>query len=230
MTDRVFASPAARRSAALRVTLLVGGLVAATVGVWALVPSATDPAWVRQRLAGLGWYAPLAFVALQTIQVIVAPVPGQVLGGVGGYLFGAPLGVTYSMIGVTAGSSLVFGLSRRFGRPYVERVVDPDRLAQWDAFFERSGVLGLFGLFLLPTFPDDLLCVVAGLAEVRPRTFVALVVVGRTPSFLAAAYVGTRVADGAFAVAVTVVGALVVLSAGVYHFRGRVLAELGTNG
>jgi uncharacterized membrane protein YdjX (TVP38/TMEM64 family) len=230
MIDGVFTSPAARRSAALRLALLAGGLVAVTAGLWVLVPSATDPAWVRRRLAGLGRYAPVAFVVLQTLQVIVAPIPGQVLGGVAGYLFGAPLGVTYSMIGVTTGSAAVFVLSRRFGRPYVERVIDPDRLAQWDAFFERSGTVGLFGLFLLPTFPDDLLCAVAGLADVRLRTFLVLVVVGRTPSFLIAAYVGTRVADGAVVAAVTVAGVLIVLSAGVYHVRDRVFARLRANG
>lgn len=229
MSDGVFTSAAARRGAVVRVVLLGGGVVAVTAGIWAFLPSVTDPAWVRQQLAGLGWYAPLAFVALQAVQVIVAPIPGQILGGVAGYLFGAPLGVTYSMIGVTAGSAAVFVLSRRFGRPYVERVIDPERLAQWDAFFERTGTLGLFGLFVLPTFPDDLLCAVAGLADLRLRTFLVLVIVGRTPTFLAAAYVGTRVADGALAVAATAIGALVVLSAGVYHFRGRVLAGLGAN-
>jgi uncharacterized membrane protein YdjX (TVP38/TMEM64 family) len=230
MSDGVFTSAAARRGAVVRVVLLGGAVVAVTAGIWAFLPSATDPAWVRQQLAGLGWYAPLAFVALQAVQVIVAPIPGQILGGVAGYLFGAPLGVTYSMIGVTAGSAAVFGLSRRFGRPYVERVIDPGRLATWDAFFERSGTVGLFGLFLLPTFPDDLLCVVAGLADVRLRTFLVLVVVGRTPSFLVAAYVGTRVADGAVVAAVTVAGVLIVLSAGVYHVRDRVLARLRANG
>jgi uncharacterized membrane protein YdjX (TVP38/TMEM64 family) len=229
MTDGVFRSPAARRSAALRLGSLVVGLVAVTVGVWLLAPSATDPEWIRRRLAGLGRYAPLAFVALQAAQVIVAPIPGQVLGGVAGYLFGAPLGVTYSMIGVTTGSAAVFVLSRRFGRPYAERVIDPERLAQWDAFFERTGTLGLFGLFVLPTFPDDLLCAVAGLADLRLRTFFVLVIVGRTPTFLAAAYVGTRVADGALVVAVTAVGGLIVLSAMVYHLRGQVLAGLGAN-
>jgi len=230
MSDGVFRSAAARRSATRRAALLAGSLLAVSVGLWLLLPTVIDSVWIRRRLAGLGWYAPLAFVALQAVQVIVAPIPGQILGGVAGYLFGGPLGTTYSMIGVTAGSSIVFLLSRRFGRPYVERVIDPARLEQWDAFFERSGTLGLFGLFLLPTFPDDLLCVVAGLADLRLRTFVVLVVVGRTPSFLAAAYVGTQVADGAFVVAVTVVGVLVLLSAGVYRFKGRLLAGLGSNG
>ncbi|MFB6252745.1 MAG: TVP38/TMEM64 family protein [Halobellus sp.] len=226
MTDDVFASPEARRSALVRLGLLVGSFVLTALGVEMLSPSVTDPGWVQTQLAGLGRYAPLAFVALQTVQVIFAPVPGQMLGGIGGFLFGGLRGTVYSMLGVVAGSAVVFFASRRFGRPYVERVVAAESLERWDAFFERGGLLGLFALFLLPTFPDDLLCFVAGLADIQSRRFLTLVLVGRTPSFLLAAYVGTRVADGALLQAAAIVTALGVLSAGVYCFRRQLLVAL----
>jgi uncharacterized membrane protein YdjX (TVP38/TMEM64 family) len=230
MADDVFTSPEARRSAALRTALLVGSLVVVTVGIKLAFPSATDPVWVRARLAALGWYAPLAFVALQTIQVVFAPIPGQILGGVGGYLFGSLRGVVYSMVGVVLGSSIVFVLSQRFGRPYVERVITPAELSRWDTFFQRGGLVGLFGLFLLPTFPDDLLCFVAGLSRIRLRTFLALVVVGRTPSFLLVAYAGTRIADGALLQATVLLAGLGLGSAAVYAFRHRLLVALGADG
>ncbi|WP_435186182.1 TVP38/TMEM64 family protein [Halobellus sp. EA9] len=230
MRDDVFASPAARRSAAARVLLLAGSFVVAAVAVERFVPSATDPAWLRSQLTGLGWYAPLAFVALQTVQVVVAPIPGQILGGVGGYLFGSLPGVVYSMIGVTAGSAIVFFASRRFGRPYVERVIAPAKLDQWDAFVDRKGAVGLFVFFLLPTFPDDLLCFVAALSDLRARRFLALVVVGRTPSFLLVAYVGTRVSHGALVRAGVLVAALGVVSVVVYLYRRRLVLALGGDG
>ena len=44
--------------------------------------------------------APLAFVALQTVQVVVAPIPGQLLGGVAGYLFGTVLPTLLGYSGV----------------------------------------------------------------------------------------------------------------------------------
>jgi uncharacterized membrane protein YdjX (TVP38/TMEM64 family) len=51
----------------------------------------------------IGILAPLAFVALQIVQVILAPIPGQTLAGGGGYLFGTLWGTVYSMIGVVLG-------------------------------------------------------------------------------------------------------------------------------
>lgn len=175
--DRVFASAEARRDAALRtaaVVCLVGG---GAVAVRLLLPGVADPARVGAHLDGLGPLAPVAFVVLQTVQVVLAPIPGQTLAGVGGYLFGTLWGAVYSMVGVVLGSAVVFLATRRFGRPYVERVVDPSALTRWDEFVDRAGVPGLFVLFLLPTFPDDVLCFVAGLTDVRFRTFLALVVV-----------------------------------------------------
>ena len=129
---RVFASAAARRSAAVRTTGLVVILAVGTLGLRLAVPQFTDPTWIQHQLATLGPFAPLAFIILQTIQVIVAPIPGQTLAGVGGYLFGTLGGTASSMLGVALGSTVVFMLTRWFGRPYVERVVDADALARWD--------------------------------------------------------------------------------------------------
>lgn len=223
---RVFVSKSARNDALVR-TLALGVAVASLSGVlmWA-APGLADPEWVRTEIAALGTLAPVAFVALQAAQVVLAPVPGQVVGGVGGFLFGTVAGTVLSMVGVVMGSTVVFVASTRYGRPYVEGVVDADALARWDGFVERRGAAGLFVLFLLPTFPDDLLCFVAGLSEIRPRTFLALVVVGRTPTFIAASYAGTRLADGRLVTFAGVALVLAAVSALVYLGRERVLDAL----
>jgi uncharacterized membrane protein YdjX (TVP38/TMEM64 family) len=158
--------------------------------------------------------------------VILAPIPGQLLAGVGGYLFGTWLGAGYSMVGVVIGSTVVFLVSRRFGRSYVEQ----SALRRWDAFVDRGGVPALFVCFLLPTFPDDLLCFVAGLTDLRLRRFLALVVVGRTPTFVAVAYAGTRLSDGVLGQFALVVTVLTLGSVAVYATRDRIVARLNGRG
>ena len=222
----IFTSTAARRDAVLRsiaVVCLVGG---GAVAVQTVLPGVTDPDWIEHQLASLGAVAPVAFVALQTGQVMLAPIPGQLLAGVGGYLFGAWLGAGYSMVGVVIGSTVVFLVSRRFGRFYAERVVKQSVLRRWDAFVDRGGVPALFVCFLLPTFPDDLLCFVAGLTDLRLRRFLALVVVGRTPTFVAVAYAGTRLSDGVLSQFALVVTVLTLGSVAVYATRDRIVARL----
>lgn len=217
----IFDSPAARRSALVRVTALCILLVGGGVGLRLYAPFLFDPTWVRKTVAGLGPAAPLAFVAIQATQVVVAPIPGQALGTVGGYLFGTVRGTLYSMVGVTLGSSVVFVLANRFGRPYAERVVDADVLARFDAFADDYGVVGLFVVFLLPTFPDDAVCLLAGLSPLRLRTLLALVVLGRTPTFAAAALVGDRAASGQFGVAALALAGAALLTVVVYVAKER---------
>ncbi|RLM53569.1 TVP38/TMEM64 family protein [Halobellus sp. Atlit-31R] len=205
--------------AGLALLVVAGGVAVTTLPL-------TDPAWIAARVRQFGPAAPLVFVLLQAVQVVLAPIPGQLLGGVAGAIFGPVLGATYSLVGVALGSAIVFGGTRRFGRTAVERVVDPATLSRWDEAIAGNGIRLLFGCFLLPTFPDDLLCFVAGLSDIRFRTFLALVVFGRGPTFLVAAYAGGQAGDGRLWLALAGIGLLVVLWGVVTVFRESILARI----
>lgn len=193
---RIFASRAARNRALAVLAVAALGLVGSVVAVRAVAPFLVDPHWVTEQLRSFGRFAPLAYVALQAAQVVLAPIPGQVLGGVGGYLFGWVAGTVYSLLGVAVGSYVLFVLARRFGRPAVESWLAPHPLESFDAFVEEYGQVGLFLAFLFPAFPDDALCALAGLTPLRSRRLVALVLVGRLPSFVAVAYAGDSLESG----------------------------------
>lgn len=224
----IFESTAARRDALVRIGALSLALAVVTILVTAVFPQVTDPLWWRATLQGYGSVAPLVFTALQALQVVIAPVPGQILAGVAGYLFGALPGTLYTLVGVLLGSAMVFGVSRQYGRPYVERVLTNDTLEKWDQFLDRAGVPGLFVLFLLPTFPDDILCFVAGLSEVKPTTFLALVLFGRGPSFLAMAYAGTELSNGRLLTTGAVLLGLTILTVAVLFSKDRLIELLDT--
>lgn len=228
MTDdaSIFRSPAHRRRALLALGCVLGVTVAVPAALWWLDPRLFDPGRVRSRLDALGPAAPVAFVLLQSVQVAVAPIPGQVLAGVGGYLFGARLGVVYSMTGVVLGSSAVFVASRHWGRPFVTRVLDPATRDRFDGVVADYGAVGLFVAFLLPAFPDDALCLLAGLTEIRYRRFLALLVVGRTPTFVVAAVAGTSFADGRVVEGLVVAATGVLVTAVVYRFRATLSTRL----
>lgn len=219
MTPRIFDSKAARNAALVRLGVVALVLTAATILVAEFVPSLTDTTWVRDAVLAAGPFAPLVFVGIQTAQVILAPIPGQALAAVGGFLFGTLAGTVYSMSGVVLGSVVVFLLARRLGRPFVERAIDPDVLARFDEFSERRGVVGLFVLFLLPTFPDDALCAIAGLSPIRLRTLVALVAIGRLPTFLLAAAAGESAGAANYTTTAVLVGVGLVASVLVYVYR-----------
>lgn len=227
---RIFSTRTARRRALLSVAAIVFLMAVGALAVVTAAPWLGEPEAVRAYVASYGPWAPVAFMGLQVVQVVLAPIPGQLLGVAGGYLFGPLRGTVYSMVGVTIGSYVVIRGSRALGRPAVERWVDEDVRKRFEDRVRAGGVPVLFLLYLLPAFPDDALCAIAGLTPIRIRTLMVLVVVGRTPSFLLVAYAGSSFAEQRVLEAAAILAAIGVLSLAVYLRRGRFRALLARSG
>ena len=151
---------------------------------------------LRSWLDSLGLLAPLGFILIQALQVVIAPIPGEATGFMGGFLFGALPGFLYSSLGLTLGSGLAFLLSRRLGSRFMERLFRAESLAKFNALFERSGALVAFLLFLFPGAPKDYLCFLLVLSKIPFKVFVVLVAVGRMPATLLVTLQGAQVYQG----------------------------------
>lgn len=146
--------------------------------------------WVE----GHGFLGPLAFIFLQVLQIVLAPIPGQIVGGVGGFLF-SWWGVLWTCIGTAIGGFIVFWLSRKFGRPLVEKIVKKDSLDKFDFIFSNNTSFILFVIFLIPGLPDDIICYLAGLTKISLKKLVALFVVGRLPAIIITNYLGFGIGE-----------------------------------
>lgn len=150
---------------------------------------------VQRTVASWGSLGPVVFLAINVLQVIAAPIPGSAVGVAGGYLFGAWLGFALNITGIVLGSAVAFGLARLFGKPVVDRWVSPRTARFLARVAEKNGVRGLTLMFLIPFLPDDALCLIAGLTPIRWGTFLATVVVGRSPGSFVAALTGAGLVD-----------------------------------
>ncbi|MEE8163898.1 MAG: TVP38/TMEM64 family protein, partial [Anaerolineae bacterium] len=76
-------------------------LVVATLLIWhkPLLSFFTDRAKVQAFVMRFGAWAPLAAILLCVTQVLLAPIPGQAIDTVNGYLFGTAWGTIYSLVG-----------------------------------------------------------------------------------------------------------------------------------
>ncbi len=139
---------------------------------------------VSAFVASFGPYAPVVFIGLQILQVMIAPVPGELTGFIGGYLFGIGQGFIFSTIGLTAGSWLAFMMSRRFGMPFVRRFVGQETMDKFDYLMEHQGAFFSFIFFLIPGLPKDFFCYLLGLSPMHVLTFLIISTVGRIPGTL----------------------------------------------
>ncbi|MEK6752849.1 MAG: VTT domain-containing protein [Chloroflexota bacterium] len=161
-------------------------LVAALAAVWIFrVPAADLLSWFGNREAvvnsieQLGMWGPLVLIVLLILQVFLAFIPGQALMVACGYVYGFGLGLLISWFGLFAGGQMAFALARRYGRPFAERWITPDILSKWDKAANGQGV-GFYALSLvLPIFPNDAMCYVAGLGKIQSRRFTVANTLGR---------------------------------------------------
>ncbi|MFC6874594.1 TVP38/TMEM64 family protein [Halobellus marinus] len=226
-TTQIFASERSRRRFLRHLMAVTVGFVAVILLLRSHLSFLTDTAALRTFIRSFGIWAPIALIVLQALQVVVAPVPGQILAVVAGYLFGPWWGTLYNMIGITLGSAAAFWLSRLFGRAYVEGIVDSDALSTFDSISDRYVRVTLFLFFLIPGLPDDVICFAGGLTKLPLWQLILLAVVGRAPAFFLANVVGGLLGTDQFAAAAVVAAAVLFVSALGYLNRDRILRRFG---
>lgn len=138
---------------------------------------------IQTEISKLGVWAPLAFIFLSFLQVTFIPIPGAVTIIAGNYLFGTWLSFLYSYIGMFLGALLAFFLGRKIGRPFVNWIVgDKETVDYYLKKLKGKETIILFFMFLLPMFPDDILCSIAGIMPITYSVFIFMQLITRFTS------------------------------------------------
>lgn len=172
----------------LYVLLLFVAVIAFVLLQTGFLDIVSDSELLEQYLRDAGpWMIPL-FIALQFLQVILLPIPSTVTVAAGTALFGPLLGSFYSLAGILLGSVTAFLVGRHAGYQVVSWLVGEDTLKSCLKRIKGKDKLFLTFMFLLPVFPDDVLCFVAGLTTMSLLFFVVVIVISRVLSIFATSY------------------------------------------
>lgn len=179
--------------------------------IYDIVTFIVDQEAVKAWITSLGIWGPLAFILLQITQTVISPIPGNVVGFVGGLLFGW-WGVLLSTIGSTIGYAIVLILVRRFGRDLVEKLISKELLDKFDYLATEKGSMIFFLIFLIPALPDDVVMCIAGLTKLPIRQLLFMAAVGRFPSVVVTNQLGNSISNDNIgqAIVLTVVSLIVV--------------------
>ena len=171
-------------------------------------------------------YDELVFILIQIVQVVAAPIPGEVTGFIGGYLYGPFWGTIYSTIGLTIGSWLAFVLARFFGEPLLEKVVKREVFEKFDHFMEHRGLLVSFLLFLIPGFPKDYLCYIMGVSRIPILTFIIISTIGRFFGTMMLSISGNVAHNEQYALLGVIAVVAVIVSLLAWRYHDKILSVL----
>ena len=189
-----------------------------------LVRLYSDKHFLKETLHGWGILAPLIFIALQALQVIIAPIPGDITGLLGGFLFGEWLGLFYSTIGLTLGSVAAFGVGRWLGAHYVRTLVSQQTWDKMGFIIEAEGTILCFIIFLIPGLPKDMVCYLFGMSPMPLWVFTLVSTLGRFPGTWVLSAQGAHTAAGDYLEVILLTAIVFAVALPLYYYRDRIVA------
>jgi uncharacterized membrane protein YdjX (TVP38/TMEM64 family) len=185
-----------------------------------------DKYFMRDSVAAWGWLAPLVFVGIQALQVIVSPIPGEITGPVGGALFGTTWGLVYSTAGLTIGTLICFGLGRLWGEPLIRPWLSEHNWTRMNFIIEAEGAILCFILYLIPGFPKDIISYLFGISPMPFWLFALVSTIGRIPGTWISSYFGAHVGDHQYVNAAIFIALVTAACLPLYYYREQIVRRL----
>ncbi len=166
-------------------------------------------AWVDEQ----GVMAPIAFLGMLVLQIVVAVIPGEPLEIAAGYAFGAVEGTLLCLFGAFLGRVAVFLLVRKLGARAVDVFFPLDKLNELKFLQnKRRLTLWVFFLFFLPGTPKDALCYVVGLTDLPLRSWLIISAIAPLPSIVTSTIGGDALGMGDYGFALLVFAVTIAIS------------------
>lgn len=146
---------------------------------------------LREFIGAAGPWAGVVYFLLQMMTVIIAPIPSNISMMAGALALGFWPSMILGVSAVIAGSVVVFLVARKLGRGAAMRLVDRGVMEKYLPVIEEKQDMFLFLTLLFPFFPDDALCILAGLTSIPLKRFVIIMALTRPWGLVFAALLGS---------------------------------------
>lgn len=144
--------------------------------------------WIRS-LGNWGMAGSIALMAAHSF----LPFPAEFIAIANGMLFGPIWGSVVTWVGAMFGAAVAFALVRVIGRPFLNRMLSPQRLNALDGWSRRNGGMALLAARLIPVFAFNLINYAAAVSGVSWWTFLWTTGLGILPLTILLAVFGDRV-------------------------------------
>ena len=146
---------------------------------------------LRKFVKESGQWGVLVLFGLTLLQVVVLPIPAAVTILIGVLMYGPTVSFIVSTVGTITGSIICFLLGKFFGYKVVAWIIGDEKTKKYADFINEKGKIPFIVMLLFPFFPDDILCMAAGLTKMTFKFFIVTVVLTRPIMIAFISYFGT---------------------------------------
>jgi uncharacterized membrane protein YdjX (TVP38/TMEM64 family) len=137
---------------------------------------------LQNYVLSAGIWAPAVYIFVMIIAIVASPIPSSPLTIFAGIVFGWMEGFALSLFGATIGAIIAFYIARWLGRPLVEKLVVPRKLAKIERMLpDQKLTFAVFILRILPLPFFDAISYAAGLTKIKFKNFLIATFFGLMP-------------------------------------------------
>ena len=175
------------------------------------------------EIQSTGIFGALILILIQTLQVVVAFIPGEFVELGAGVMFGPWLGLLLCLIGLNLGTALIFLFVRWFGKAFVQDNVREREFERLKFLNNpRRALIIMFFIFIIPGIPKDILIYPVPLTKVKLHHFMIVSTIARIPTVITSTITGSAVIENNYTLAIVLTVASVILAALGILFNKRI--------
>lgn len=149
---------------------------------------------LREHMARLGVYGPLAVIALMVIAIVIGPIPSAPIALAAGAAYGHTWGTLYVLVGSEVGALAAFAIARLLGCDLLPRVCASRESLR--LLGSQNALMGIvFVSRLIPFISFDVVSYAAGLTALSLWRFALATLAGVPPASFLLAYFGSELAS-----------------------------------
>ncbi|MDE7438954.1 MAG: VTT domain-containing protein [Clostridia bacterium] len=145
---------------------------------------------LTEIIRNTGKWGMIVYVFIQILQVVILPLPAVVCYVPGSQIWGAGMATLLASIGVLIGSVIAYSIGRFFGKKAVIWIAGKEVTDKYITYIGNKGKVIFVLMQVLPFFPDDILCMIAGLTSMSFPYFLAVMILVRPLIIAAYCYLG----------------------------------------
>ena len=119
-----------------------------------------------------GSFGKIVYILLQVLQVVVLPLPAVIFYIPGAMIWGPLTATILASIGVLTGCIISFFVGRIFGKKVAIWIIGKEQTEKYCEILGKNGKFPFVMMQILPFFPDDILCIIAGLSSMSFTFFI----------------------------------------------------------
>lgn len=178
---------------------------------------------LRQLILDFGSWGVITYIVINLLQCVVIPIPTTLTVLVGTAIYGPLSAFAYATLGVILGSSISFFIGRYCSRPVINWIFGKEKIEKYQNVLNSRVKLILFLTLILPFFPDDLICMLAGITDIKYYQFLLIALFSRGVGLATISFLGSGriIPFSGWGIAVWIVIGIAVLGCVVFAFVKR---------